>query len=151
MEPIRDYSVRKSDAGGASADGVDCAARPHRPRMLLDRMILIGIIRVVPLTPHQFQILLALADAPRHGSAIARAVGDQTDGGMRLWPVMLYSTLDQLATGGFIQEAPGPPGGSERRRYYRLTRAGRRALAAEADRLAAFAAAARARLAGGER
>lgn len=105
----------------------------------------------VALTPHQFQILLALADAPRHGSAIARAVGDQTGGRMRLWPVMLYSTLDQLATDGFIQEAAGPPGGSERLRYYRLTRTGRRALAAEADRLEAFAAQARARLAGGSR
>ena len=81
------------------------------------------------LKPTWFQILLALAGEDRHGSAIMRAVLDQTGGTMRLWPVMLYSSIEQLTEAGLIQEIGGDdrPAESERRRYYRITRAGRRA------------------------
>lgn len=103
-----------------------------------------------PLKPHWFQILLALAAEDRHGSGIMRAVLDQTGGAVRLWPVMLYSSLDQMADAGLIEAVPAsgrPPGESERRRYFRLTKRGRAALGAEADRLADLAQAARAQLA----
>jgi PadR family transcriptional regulator PadR len=102
------------------------------------------------LTGTTFRILLALAEGPLHGSAIARAVLDQTGGELRLWPVKLYSTLDQLAGEGLIREAVGqerPIGQSERRRYYRVTAAGRAALAREADRMVDLARATRATLA----
>jgi DNA-binding PadR family transcriptional regulator len=102
-----------------------------------------------PLKPHWFQILLALAGADRHGSGIMRAVLEQTQGALRLWPVMLYSSLEQLTDEGLIEAVPGgrPAGESERRRYYRLTKRGRAALAEEADRLADLADAARTQLA----
>ena len=102
-----------------------------------------------PLKTHWFQILLALAGEDRHGSGIMRAVLDQTGGTLKLWPVMLYNSLEQMTEAGLIQEIGGSdrPTESERRRYYRLTRAGRRALADEADRMASLAKAAKAQLA----
>jgi DNA-binding PadR family transcriptional regulator len=103
-----------------------------------------------PLKPHWFQILLALAADDRHGSAIMRAVLDQTQGSLRLWPVMLYSSLEQLTDAGLIAEVPArerPAGESERRRFYRITKIGRRVLADEAERMANLAKAAKAQLA----
>jgi DNA-binding PadR family transcriptional regulator len=106
------------------------------------------------LKPHWFLILVALAEGERHGSAIVRSVLEQTGGGLRLWPVMLQTALQQMTEDGLIEPLDAPPDGeSERRRYYRLTRAGRRAATAEADRLEGLARHARAKLAphGGSR
>ena len=102
----------------------------------------------VPLKPHWFQILLALAAEDRHGSGIMRAVLEQTEAAVRLWPVMLYTSLEQLTDAGLIQEVGGTdrPSEIERRRYYRLTRTGRRALSDEAERMANLAKAAKAQL-----
>lgn len=102
------------------------------------------------LKPHWFLILVALADGERHGSAIVRSVMEQTDGGVRLWPVMLQTALQQMTEEGLIVPLDTPPDGeSERRRYYRLTREGRKAAVAEADRLEGLARHARAKLAHG--
>lgn len=97
-----------------------------------------------------YLILLALADADLHGLGIARAVQDLSDGQMKLWPASLYGTLDELEEAGDIEELDDPrrrpADESEKKRFYRLTRAGRRALAAETDRLAALVKVARSRL-----
>src|SRR6185295_319066 len=96
--------------------------------------------------PHVFYILLALAEGDRHGLAIARDVQALSDGEVRLWPATLYGSLDELRTRKWIEElAEHPADESERRRYYRLTRAGRAALNDEAERLARLARLARAR------
>jgi DNA-binding PadR family transcriptional regulator len=82
------------------------------------------------LKPHAFYILLALAEHERHGLAIAREVQALSAGDVRLWPATLYGTLDDLRARKWIEELPQHPvEESERRRYYRLTRAGRAALA----------------------
>jgi DNA-binding PadR family transcriptional regulator len=95
-----------------------------------------------------YLILLALADADLHGLAIARAVQELSDGATRLWPVSLYGTLEELEAGGLIEELDDPrrPAESEKKRFYRLTRAGQRALSVETDRLAALVKVARSRL-----
>jgi DNA-binding PadR family transcriptional regulator len=97
-----------------------------------------------------YLILLALADADLHGLAIARAVQELSDGETRLWPVQLYGTIDALEAGGLIEELDDPRNrpadASERKRFYRLTRSGHRALAAETDRLGALVKVARSRL-----
>ncbi len=101
------------------------------------------------LSPHRFHILTALAGRDLHGSGIVRDVQKQTNGALHLWPATLYGTLDALADEGWIEELEGgerPAGVSERRRYYRITPAGRKALADEARRLAAIAGTARRRL-----
>ena len=91
---------------------------------------------------HFYYILLALADQNRHGSGIAREVQALTDGELVLWPVTLYGSLAELEEQGWIQSLEGkggrPPGESERKRYFRITRLGRRALESETSRLAAL-------------
>lgn len=103
------------------------------------------------LSPHRFHILVALADRDLHGSGIVRDVLQQTDGSLRLWPATLYGALDDLEGADLITELKGearPEGVSERRRYYRITAAGRSAVQAEAARLAAMARVAQSRLGG---
>jgi len=100
----------------------------------------------VPLEPHWFQILLALADRDLHGLAIMHEVLERTDGRMRLWPGMLYRALGRLADIGLILEIDAPDdavAAGGRPRFFRITAAGRRACAAEAERLAGFVAVAR--------
>jgi DNA-binding PadR family transcriptional regulator len=100
------------------------------------------------LPPHWFQILLALADRDRHGLGIMNDVLDRTGGRMRLWPAMLYRNLARLEDRDFVTEVEAPPDaavGGGRPRFYRITPLGRRACAAEAQRLAAFVATARAK------
>ena len=82
---------------------------------------------------HWFHILLALAVEPRHGLAIMRDVSEQTAGGVKLWPAMLYGSLDRMTRNGWIAPLEGgerPEGESERKRYYRITELG----AAELER-----------------
>jgi DNA-binding PadR family transcriptional regulator len=97
-----------------------------------------------------YLILLSLADADLHGLGIARAVQELSDGETRLWPVQLYGTLESLADEGLIEELDDPrhrpADESEKKRFYRLTRAGHKAVATETDRLAALVKTARSRL-----
>ncbi len=92
-----------------------------------------------PLPSAAFQILLALADEDLHGYGIMRHVAEQTAGRMRLGPGTLYSSIQALLEGSLIQEVDSPQDqkpGTERRRYYRLTAAGRKLARTEAERLA---------------
>ncbi len=50
----------------------------------------------LPLKPKVLQILLALADGPRHGYAVMQEVVARTDGQVRMWPAGLYCTLREL-------------------------------------------------------
>lgn len=91
-----------------------------------------------PLSTAVFQILLALADADRHGYAISQEVAERTAGAVRLSPGTLYTNLQRMLEDGLIEERSRRPPGAKhdpRRRYYRLTRAGRQAAEAELARL----------------
>jgi DNA-binding PadR family transcriptional regulator len=93
------------------------------------------------LEPHWFQILLALADRDLHGLGIMNEVLERTGGRMRLWPGMLYRNLGRLTDLGLVVEVEAPEdstAGGGRPRYFHITPAGRRACAAEAQRLAGF-------------
>ena len=102
---------------------------------------------------HWFYILLSLAERDRHGSAIMRDVLELTDGALKLWPVTLYGTLDELHEQGLIRALDEPPAGAEdesaRKRWFHITAAGRRALATEVARLQDTVRVAQRRLAGG--
>jgi len=92
-----------------------------------------------PLPSAAFQILLSLAGEDLHGYAIMRQVAEQTDGRMRLGPGTLYSSIATLLEEKLIAEVDerdDPKLGHERRRYYRLTSAGRKLARSEANRLA---------------
>jgi DNA-binding PadR family transcriptional regulator len=92
-----------------------------------------------PLPSSAFQILLALVGEDLHGYGIMRQVAAQTDGRMRLGPGTLYSSVRVLLEEGLIEELDtrdDPGSADERRRYYRLTSAGRKLARSEAQRLA---------------
>jgi DNA-binding PadR family transcriptional regulator len=97
-----------------------------------------------------YLILLALADGERHGLAIARDVRQLSGGTARLWPATLYGSLEELLDSGWIEEldtaARRPANESEKKRFYRLTPAGRQVLADETDRLSNLVKAARSRM-----
>jgi len=101
-----------------------------------------------PLPSAAFQILLALAEDDLHGYGIMRQVEEQTGGRMRLGPGTLYSSIQSLLEEKLIEEVEPRADarlGKERRRYYRLTSAGRNLARAEAERLADLLRVARAR------
>jgi len=86
----------------------------------------------------EFHILLALASEERHGYAILQEIAALTGGDMQLEPGTLYRALHRMLTDGWVVESTRRPAADlddERRRYYRLTPAGRRVAAAEAARL----------------
>src|SRR5271156_5189676 len=92
----------------------------------------------LPLKPHWFHVVLSLADQEQHGYGIMQEVLDRTDGKVRLWPATLYGTLKRLIDEELIEESEQRPAqelDDARRRYYRLTKLGRRVLAAESERL----------------
>jgi DNA-binding PadR family transcriptional regulator len=93
----------------------------------------------VPLSAQVFHIMIALAESERHGYGIIQDVEQETEGAIRLGPGTLYGALKRMVQAGWVRESarrPDPSLDDERRRYYRLTDAGRRILAAEATRLA---------------
>ena len=95
--------------------------------------------RQASLSPPEFQILLALADGEKHGYAIMQEVHARTGGRTRLGPGTLYGAIKRMLRGALIEEAeerPDPQLDDQRRRYYRLTDAGRRVAVAEAERIA---------------
>jgi DNA-binding PadR family transcriptional regulator len=94
--------------------------------------------RFLPLKPNWFHVLLSLAGNDQHGYAIMQEVLERTSGKVRLWPATLYGTLQRLIEAGLIEESkrrPAPDLDDARRRYYRLTKLGRKVLAAESERL----------------
>jgi len=101
-----------------------------------------------PLPSAAFQILLALAGEDLHGYGIMRQVAEQTGGCMRLGPGTLYSSIQTLLEAKLIEETDAREDaklGHERRRYYRLTSAGRKLARSEAERLARLLRVARSR------
>jgi PadR family transcriptional regulator, regulatory protein PadR len=99
-----------------------------------------------PMTGQAFFVLTALADNPRHGYGIVREVAELSKGRVRLKIGSLYGVLDRLTIDGLIEPDREESHDGRLRRYYRLTRDGRHALAEEAELRSATARVVRARL-----
>ena len=99
----------------------------------------------LPLHPLEFRILLALLDGPGHGYRIVQEIEAREAGG-KIWPANLYRRIRDLLGQGLIEETGAPRGedSDPRRTYVRLSALGRRVAEAEARRLAALVADARA-------
>ena len=93
-----------------------------------------------------FLILTALAAGAQHGYGIITDVQQISGGRVRLRAGTLYTALDRLRAEDLIAVDREEIVDGRLRRYYRLTPAGTRRLAAEAARLQAAAAAALTRL-----
>ncbi len=97
-----------------------------------------------PVTSSTYYVLLALADADRHGVGIGDEVRRRTDGIVELGPGTLYATLSKMLDRGLIAQIDAPVEGDDpRRRYYSITEGGREALSYETHRLSVVLHAAR--------
>ena len=94
---------------------------------------------LLPLAPAFLHILIALGEGERHGYSIMQDVAERTGGKGRMSPGTLYGSIKRMLEEGLIDElTTGAAGADERRRFYRITRFGRRVAQAEADRLASL-------------
>jgi DNA-binding PadR family transcriptional regulator len=91
---------------------------------------------LLPLPPPVFHILIALTEGDRHGYAVMHDVAERT--GLRMSPGTLYGSIKRMLEQDLIEEVQSrraPELDDERRRYYRLTRFGRKVAEGEAARL----------------
>src|ERR1044072_4908001 len=99
------------------------------------------------MTSAVLHILLSLAAEDRHGLGIAADVKEFTNGRLVLGPGTLYGTIKRLLDAGLIEDLGSPNADdAPRRRDYRITTKGRRALEAETQGLAAVLGVAKRRL-----
>jgi DNA-binding PadR family transcriptional regulator len=92
-----------------------------------------------PVNQHGLHILLALGTDAKHGYAIMQDIARESDDTIRLLPGTLYSTIKRLLADGLIEEVKAPrtaDSDDARRRYYRVTKQGRRAAESETQRMA---------------
>jgi transcriptional regulator len=76
-------------------------------------------------------ILALLEERDRHGYEIAKLIGDRSDGAITFHVASLYPTLYRLERRGLILGRWVEQAGMRRRRFYRLTAAGRKTLGAQ--------------------
>jgi DNA-binding PadR family transcriptional regulator len=103
---------------------------------------------LLPLTPAEFEVLIALADGNKHGYAILKEVARRSGGEVRLGVATLYALLRRLVSEGLLAESAERPSAAlddERRRYFHVTEFGRRVAMAEARRMEKALAMARAK------
>ena len=98
---------------------------------------------LLPLKPLIFQVLLSLLSGEQHGYAIAQDITHRASAGVTIRPGNLYRSLRAMLEENLIVEV-SPHSEDDRRRYYSLTRFGRRVVEAEAKRLEALVADSRA-------
>src|SRR3990172_7227031 len=94
--------------------------------------------RRLPLTPLSFQILVALADGPKHGYGILKEIEEASGERLKSSTGTLYLAIQRLEQEGLIEEDAAVAAGDSRRRYYRLTPDGREVAVAETPRLASL-------------
>jgi transcriptional regulator len=76
-------------------------------------------------------ILKTLAGKSLHGYAIAERIFDASDGVLRVEEGALYPALHRLELRGWLASEWGTSDNNRRAKYYRLTAAGKKQLAAE--------------------
>jgi transcriptional regulator len=79
----------------------------------------------------ELMVLAVVEDRPRHGYDIARRIDETSGGLLRFHVASLYPMLYRMEQKGWIQGRWIEKAGQRRRRYYRLTPAGRTVLAAQ--------------------
>ena len=100
------------------------------------------------MTPAVLHILLSLSAEDRHGLGIAADVKAFSNGRLTLGPGTLYGTIKRLLDAALIEDLGSPSAEIDdpRRRYYRITGKGRRALELETEGLASVLSVAKRRL-----
>jgi transcriptional regulator len=76
-------------------------------------------------------ILALVEERPRHGYEIGRLIVERSRGALTYHIASLYPTLYRLEDAGLVEGRWVEKAGQRRRRYYRITPAGRARLASE--------------------
>jgi PadR family transcriptional regulator PadR len=106
---------------------------PHKLSRILDRELKKGSAEL---------LILSLVEArPRHGYEISKLIEARSKGVLRFNVASLYPLLYRLEKRGWIQGRWVEKAGQRRRRYYRLTREGRKVLASQRSTWESFVAA----------
>ncbi|HVL67490.1 MAG TPA: PadR family transcriptional regulator [Vicinamibacterales bacterium] len=84
-------------------------------------------------------ILKAVARGPRHGYAIARWLEDTTGDALQIEDGSLYPALYRLEQRGLVEAEWGTSELGRRAKFYRITPAGRKRLAASTEEWTRFA------------
>ena len=79
----------------------------------------------------ELMILSLLEDQARHGYDISKLIEQRSEGTVKFRVASLYPLLYRLEQRGWIDGRWVEKAGQRRRRYYRLTKEGRRILAAQ--------------------
>ena len=88
-----------------------------------------------PLTESYFLILLCLHRGPNHGYGIMQEALELSKGNVRIGSGTMYGATSNMMKKGWIEECPSDREGFDRKRQYRLTENGLRALRDEVERL----------------
>jgi PadR family transcriptional regulator PadR len=73
-------------------------------------------------------ILALLEERERHGYELARLIGERSRGAINFHVASLYPTLYKMEEKGLLEGRWVEKAGQRRRRYYRITPAGRKTL-----------------------
>ncbi|MGD8277883.1 MAG: PadR family transcriptional regulator [Gemmatimonadota bacterium] len=76
-------------------------------------------------------VLRALSFGPLHGYGVARFIREGSGGEFRILDGALYTSLHRMAERGWVAAKWGHSEKGKRAKFYRLTAAGKRALASE--------------------
>jgi len=106
---------------------------PHTFSQKLDRELKKGSAELLILSLVEFR--------PRHGYEISKLIDARSDGTLRFNVASLYPLLYRLEKRGWIQGRWVEKAGQRRRRYYKLTPAGKKVLAAQRSTWQSFVAA----------
>ena len=96
---------------------------PHTNATMLDRELKKGSAELL--------ILSLVESRPRHGYEISKLIETRSAGTLRFNVASLYPLLYRLERRGWIQGRWVEKAGQRRRRYYKLTAAGKKVLAAQ--------------------
>ena len=87
-----------------------------------------------PLRPIETSLLIALCAGPGHGYELVGRIHDETGGRLEVLPGNLYVVIKRLRDRDWVAPCPPPDDETDpRRRYFRLTDAGRERLEVEID------------------
>ena len=100
-----------------------------------------GLARELKKGSAELMILALVEPRPRHGYEIGRLIGERSGGQITFKVASLYPLLYRLESRGWLEGRWVERAGQRRRRFYRLTREGRRILAAQRTTWQNFAAA----------
>ncbi len=106
---------------------------PHTLTQKLDRELKKGSAELLILSLVEFR--------PRHGYEISKLIDARSDGTLRFNVASLYPLLYRLEKRGWLQGRWVEKAGQRRRRYYKLTPAGKKVLAAQRSTWQSFVAA----------